>query len=71
MSRAEKAKKLATILATSMLVTTNLKALQHVPYIKYSVQFGKIQTNVMTLLNSSSEVNAMTLTYAAKSGFKI
>lgn len=60
-------KKLAVVLATSMLVTASLEApLQCVLYICYPVQFqGK---KIRVLIDSNSKVNTMTLTHAAKLG---
>ncbi len=70
------AKKLAVVLATFISVTTSLKAhasvqaleaLQQVSYIWYRVWFQEDQP-IRALINSGSEVNAMTPAYAAKLG---
>ncbi len=49
-----------------MLVTASLKALQRVLCIRYPVSFQN--NKVHTLIDSGSEVNAMTSTYATKLG---
>lgn len=47
--------------------------LKRVSYIHYPVQFKKntYGTQVQALINLRSEVNAMTLVYASKLGFKV
>lgn len=51
--------------------TLSLQQLKYVPYIYHLMQFKKNQAKVQTLINSGSEINAMTLAYVAKLGFKI
>ncbi len=55
-----------------MLVTVSLEAsiglLQHVPCIWYPVQFQEDQLKVKVLIDSDSEVNAMTPAYTKKLG---
>ena len=75
---APQAKKLVSILAASLLVTgagkkaPKVRVLDKVPCIYYSVQFCKDKNkDVLALLNSGSEINAMTLTYAAYLGLKL
>lgn len=46
-------------------------SLQRVPCIWYLVQFQKDQKKIQALINSGSEVNAMTPIYAAKLGLTI
>ena len=72
------AKKLVSVLATSSLMTgTSIKALKvrvldKVPYICSPVQFRKDKNkDILALLDSGSEVNAMTPAYAAHLGFKV
>ncbi len=60
--------KIATVLATSTSITANTEAndkgaLQHIPSIWYLVQF-----QVQALIDSGSEVNAMTPAYVAELG---
>ena len=65
-------KKLAAVSATSTLVTASLEVLQHAPCISYPVQFqGGRAGEVRALIDSSSEVNAMTSAFAAKLGLFI
>lgn len=45
------------------------KALEKALYIWYSIQFQEDQPQVKALINSSSEVNAITLIYIIKLGF--
>lgn len=52
-------------------ITNFLPPLEHVPFIHYQVQFKKDQTNIQALINSGSEVNAMTRFYIAKLGLKV
>lgn len=49
-------------------MTASPEALQRVPCIRYPVQFGRDQLEVQALLDSGSEVNAMTPTFASKLG---
>ncbi len=44
----------------------SIAPLQHVPYIRYPVLIQDDQPEVKALINSDSEVNAMTLAYAKK-----
>ena len=49
-----------------------MKVLDKVPCIHYPVQFCKDKgKNILALLNSGSEVNAMTPAYAAHLGLKV
>ena len=66
------AKKLVLVSATSSLVTgasreaPKMRVLDRVPCICYPVQFREDKgKDILALLNSRSEVNAMTLAYAA------
>lgn len=56
-------------MVTSTLVTASLGAsiglLEHVSYIWYLVQFQESQS-IRALIDSQSEINAMTLAYVAK-----
>ena len=55
-----------------MLVTSSSKALQHVPWISYPVQFeGSQAGEVRALINSDSKVNAINPIFAAKLGLSI
>ena len=66
------AKKLVLILTISLLVTETSKEdviLKQVSYIYYLIWFKK--NEIQALIDSSSKVNAMTLTYAAKLDFKV
>lgn len=65
------AKNLAAILATSTSMAVKLEAqiLQQVFCIWYPVLIQKDQAETWVAINSQSEVNAMTLPYAAKLGF--
>ena len=77
MHRALQAKKLVLVLATSTLVTgtkeaSKVRILDRVPYICYLVQFQKDKSrDVFALLDSESEVNAMTPAYTAQLGLKV
>ena len=69
-------KKLVLVSATSLLVTgastkaLKMKVLDKDPYICYLVQFCKDKSkDVLALLDSESEVNAITPDYAANLGF--
>ena len=46
-------------------------ALDRVPCIRYPIRFKKNEVQVQALIDSGSEVNAMTLGYASKLGLKI
>ena len=49
-----------------------MRVLDRVPCICYPVQFRKNKSrDVLTLLNSESEINAMTLAYTDQLGFKV
>ena len=78
MPLAPQAKKLVAVSATSLLVTgasrkaTKIRVLDRVFCICYSVQFRKDKgKDILALLDSGSEVNAMTLAYAAHLGLKV
>ena len=59
------AKKLVLVSATSTLTTgIREKALKHVPYIRYPVQFKKDKTPMQALIDLGSEVNTMHLSFA-------
>ena len=67
-------KKLAAVSATSTSVTASPEAdfLQRVPCIHYPVQFqGSQAGEIRALIDSGSEVNAMTPAFAAKLGLSI
>ena len=75
---APQAKKLVSVLATSLLVTdasrkaSKVRVLDKIPCIYYHVQFRKDKgQDVLALLNSGSEVNTMTPAYAAYLGLKV
>ena len=61
-------KKLLSVSSTSSSVTETNKEviLERVPYIHYPLRFRKDTTGVRALVDSGSEVNAITLAYAAK-----
>ena len=72
------AKKLVSVLATFLSVTgaskeaPKVRVLDKVACIYYSVQFRKDKGNdVLALLDSGSEVNAITRAYAAHLGLKV
>ena len=72
------AKKLVSVLATSVSVTgaskkvPKINVLDRVSCICYPVQFRKDKSmDVLALLNSGNEVNAITPAYLAHLGFKI
>ena len=73
MPRALEAKKLVLVLATSLSVTETNKevTVERVPCIHYPLYFQKGTTGVRALVDSGSEVNAMTPAYAAKLGLKV
>ena len=67
-------KKLVSGLANSLLVTAASKetTLKRVPCIYYSVQFRTDKVhNVLALIDSGSEVNAISPAYAQKLGLQI
>ena len=77
MSGTFEAKKLVSVLATSALVTGASKkapevVLDRVPCIHYPVQFrkDKERATIRALIDSGSEVNAMTPAYAKQLGFR-
>ena len=47
------------------------KALEHVPYIYYPIQFKKDKTQMQALVDLGSEVNAMHASFAKQLGFPI
>lgn len=51
--------------------TNAFPLLKRVPYIHYSMRFKKDQLKVQALIDSGSEVNTMTRSYAAKLGLKV
>ena len=75
---APQAKKLVSVSGTSSLVTDasreapKVRVLDRVPCIHYLVQFCKDKgKDVLTLLDSGSEVNAMTPAYTAHLDLKV
>lgn len=71
-----KAKKLVIVLATSLLLTEasmkdTLWPLEKVLCIYHSFCFQKNLYKIRVLINSSSEINAIILTYIAKLGLKV
>lgn len=68
------AKKLASVLVTSMVVTASLEAsikiLQHILCIQYPVKYPKGQAKVRFLINFSDKVNAVTSAFIIKLGLK-
>ena len=68
-----RAKKLVLVSATSLLTTDTKKkvTLERVPYIHYPLRFQKDNSGVRALVDSGSEVNAMTSAYAAKLGLQV
>lgn len=71
MFRAFKSKKLATVLATSILMTGIwIKAiLEYVLCIWYLAHFSEDQKEVWILIDFNGEVNVMTMAYVVKLGF--
>ena len=69
------AKKLVSVSATFLLTTKTNKedevTLERVPYVHYSLHFRKNIVDVRALIDSGSEVNAMTLAYASKLGLRV
>ena len=67
-------KKLVSVSATSVSVTEASKedfVLDRVACICYPIWFKKSEVQVQALLDSGSEINAMTLGYASKLGLKV
>ena len=67
-------KKQAAVSAISTLVTASLEAhtLQHASFIHYLVQYQRDQAGkVIALIDSNSEVNAITAVFAARLGLPI
>ena len=63
-------KKLVAVSTISILMTASSEALQRVSCISYPVQFeGSQAGEIRALIDSGSEVNAMTPAFAAKLGF--
>ena len=72
MSGAPEAKKLVSVSTTSTSMTgPRTEALDCVPCIHYPVQFKKDTADIPALIDSRSEVNAMTPAYAKKLGLRI
>ena len=77
MLRAFQGKKLVLVLTTSASVTKASKEAQEaildrVPYIYYPVQFQKDKgATICALIDLSSKINAMTLTYAKQLGLQV
>ena len=70
------AKKLLSVLATSMLMTgANKEAqeviLDRVSYIYYPIQFQKDKKVIGALINFGSKFNTMTLAYAKQLGLEV
>ena len=70
------AKKLVVVLATSLSVTAAnmediLRLLEKILYIHHQLHFRKNLWKTRALIDSSSEVNAMTPAYAAKLGLRV
>ena len=71
-----RAKKLAVVLATSLLVTTTsmmdtLRPLERVSCIHYLLRFQKTLWEIRALINSGKEIKAMTSAYTAKLSLKV
>ena len=78
MSQVFQAKKLVSVLATSVLVTETIKEAYKVivpnrlPCIYYLVQFQKDhKATIWALIDLASKVNAMTLAYAKQLGLQV
>ena len=52
-------------------IENNLLALDRVPCIRYLIQFKKSEVQVQALIDSGSEINAMTPGYVSKLGLKV
>ena len=63
-------KKLVLVSATSIPVTDSGEKVVRVLCIHYSVGFQENQEQIRALLNNGSKVNAMSLAYVEKLGFK-
>ena len=60
------------MLVTDAKKAQKMRVLDRVSYICYFVQFWKNKSrDVLALLNSRSEINAMTLAYTAQLGLKV
>ena len=65
-------KKLAAVSAIFTSATASSKILQLVPYISYPIQFQRGHGGeVRALIDSGSEVNPMSIAFAAKLGLSI
>ena len=68
-------RKLVSVLATSLSVTETSKeddvTLERVPYVHYPLRFRKDTADVRALIDSGSEINAMTPAYASKLGLRV
>ena len=73
MPGASEAKNLVSVSAISSSVTETNKevTLERGPYIHYPLRYRKDTAGVRALVDSDSEINAMTPAYAAKLGLKI
>ena len=69
MSRILEAKKLVSVLATSMsMISPKNEALKHISCIHYPIQFKTKMTEIWVLIYSRSEINEMALAYTKKLG---
>lgn len=57
--------------AIAPMINSSTLSLEYVLCIYHLVWFKKDQVKVQALIDSNNEINAMTLAYAAKLGFKI
>ena len=68
-------KKLVLVLATSFSVTETSKeddvTLEQVPCVYYPLRFQKGTADIRALIDSGSEINAMTRAYASKLGLQV
>ena len=72
MSEAPEAKKLVSISTTSTSMTgPRTETLDCVPCIHYPAQFKKDTAEVLALIDSGSEVNAIAPAYAKKLGLRV
>ena len=76
MPQATQAKKLVSVLATSVSMTgANKEAqkviLEQIPCIHYLVQFQKYKEVIRALINSGSKINVITPAYTFKLGFQV
>lgn len=68
----ETGKKISPTVAPSPRVSTTFTLLlQCILCIQYSMRFKKTQIKIQTLLDSNSEINAMTPTYVTRLDFKV